>query len=485
MEVIKLINHQWEYDPSKRLGAPGGFGDVYVGNNKDNPKVAVKRLRITADEAAHRELEIADLLLNLDLNYVMPVLDYGQDAESNSYFVVMPVAEYSLSDFIRKKGQLQESKTLKILKHILFGLKEIKNIVHRDLKPQNILYFNNNWRVADFGIARFVEASTSLRTLKDCLTPPYASPEQWKLERATLATDIYALGCIGYEMLFGRPPFEGPTSEDYREQHLNHQPDFMYDCWVEVRALLRMMLRKTPESRPSQDRVEVVIKNILGKKIPKKSAHNKKLAEAFEHVMRVDADKELSELLQESKREKRKWLAQEADTIFKSIRSELFENIIINAPSASVEENTRIRIGGAVLEMILDGGSNGISKGKFHQSEWDVVLGGHIAVRQSDPVYIWGSSLWYAKLKPQDDYRWREVGYMHNPLLGPSKMPQPFFVADLEQADIAAGPGVGPIQIAFGPKCVDDEDTIEFIEKWMELIAKAIRGKLEHPRHLP
>jgi len=115
------------------------------------------------------------------------------------------------------------------------------------------------WKIADFGIARFVEESTSLNTLKDNLTPPYAVPEQWKLERASSATDIYSLGCIAYFLITGKPPFFGPSQEDFREQHLSKTPANLPGTSPRFRALVSTMLRKIPESRPTLERVLAVL----------------------------------------------------------------------------------------------------------------------------------------------------------------------------------------------------------------------------------
>jgi len=111
-------------------------------------------------------------------------------------------AEKSLEDEVQDQGNLPENKVVEILIQIVTGLDEVRDIIHRDLKPDNVLLHKNKWKIADFGIARFVEESTSLNTLKGYLTPPYAAPEQWKMERATHATDVYALGCIGYKLLW-------------------------------------------------------------------------------------------------------------------------------------------------------------------------------------------------------------------------------------------------------------------------------------------
>ncbi|MEE9354409.1 MAG: protein kinase, partial [Methylococcaceae bacterium] len=130
----------------------------------------------------------------------------------------MPCAEQSLEQKLIKDGAIGDIEAVSILHEIALGLLEVKDLVHRDLKPGNILYFDSAWRVADFGIARFIEESTSARTLKECLSPPFAAPEQWRLERTTNATDVYALGCIGYALLTGNQPFSGPAREDYQDQ---------------------------------------------------------------------------------------------------------------------------------------------------------------------------------------------------------------------------------------------------------------------------
>jgi serine/threonine-protein kinase len=69
-----------------------------------------------------------------------------------------------------------------------------------------------------------IEDATSLNTVKDFLSAPYASPEQWRGERVTKASDIYAFGCLIYALRTGRPPFSGPEQADYARQHLMETP---------------------------------------------------------------------------------------------------------------------------------------------------------------------------------------------------------------------------------------------------------------------
>ena len=154
MQNIELPRGVWAYDPAMPLGAPGGFGAVYEGFSSEHGELAVKRLHVSANDAAHREMRIATDLAGRNLKNVIPVLDAGEDADSGAYFVVMPKAEKSLQAEIN--GSLPARAAARIMLDIVNGLIEVNDIVHRDLKPANILFHAGKWKVADFGIARFL-----------------------------------------------------------------------------------------------------------------------------------------------------------------------------------------------------------------------------------------------------------------------------------------------------------------------------------------
>jgi eukaryotic-like serine/threonine-protein kinase len=195
MISIQLPNGKYQYNPKQPLGKRGGFGQAFAGIGDDGAHLAIKKLHLSAADAAHRELKIAGELFGRDLQYVIPVVDSGEFR--GDYFIVMSRAEYSLEHWIEKNGKQNAQVTVKILLDIISGLGEVGELIHRDLKPANVLWHEGRWKIADFGIARFVEESTSLHTLNHCLTPEYAAPEQWRFESATHATDVYALvACI-------------------------------------------------------------------------------------------------------------------------------------------------------------------------------------------------------------------------------------------------------------------------------------------------
>ena len=183
MDDIRLPGGIWRIDTLRPLGSPGGFGAVFIGESEGGDAVAIKRLHLGAADAAHRELSIAEELRSVSSDHVVSVLDAGQDSDSDRYFIVMPVADESLQDYLAREGLLPDTLAAEILGQIATGLADIPGIVHRDLKPANVLSLDGFWQVADFGIARFVEASTSSRTLREALTPAFAAPEQWRLER--------------------------------------------------------------------------------------------------------------------------------------------------------------------------------------------------------------------------------------------------------------------------------------------------------------
>src|SRR5438309_1442368 len=122
MKKIKLAGGVFEYDPNRKLGKPGGFGQVFFGKTVDGQQVAVKKLYISAEEAAHRELRVADGLQGRDLHFVIPYVASGEDADSGEYFVIMAKATKSLQDHIEEGGVLKVTETASVLADVANGL---------------------------------------------------------------------------------------------------------------------------------------------------------------------------------------------------------------------------------------------------------------------------------------------------------------------------------------------------------------------------
>lgn len=225
----------------------GGFGTLYIVTG-DGGEDAVAKL-VLKDPGAERELLMGDSIAAGEYRNVVPVWDQGE--HDANWVIVMPRAEQSLAAHLRDRGPLSMDELVPVLTDIATALSEIDGrIVHRDLKPPNVLLLNGAWCLADFGISRYAEKTTSSDTRKFSLTPPYAAPEQWRAQRATSATDVYAFGVVAHELATGELPFPGPDTESFREQHLNDPAPSISVGTTRLRDLLNECLFKAPAARP-------------------------------------------------------------------------------------------------------------------------------------------------------------------------------------------------------------------------------------------
>jgi serine/threonine-protein kinase len=207
------------YRIERELGA-GGMATVYLAQDlKHDRKVAIKVLRpeLAAVIGADRFLSEIKTTANLQHPHILPLFDSGA-ADSHLFYVMPLVQGISLRDRMSREKQLPIPEAIRIAAEIASALDYAHRhgIIHRDIKPENILLHDGSALVADFGIAlaaskagtRMTETGMSLGT------PQYMSPEQAMGERELDArSDVYALGCVAYEMLTGEPPFSGPTAQ--------------------------------------------------------------------------------------------------------------------------------------------------------------------------------------------------------------------------------------------------------------------------------
>jgi serine/threonine protein kinase len=211
-----LANH---YRIEHVLGE-GGMATVYLAEDlKHHRKVAVKVMRpelveTLGSERFLREIEIAAKLSHPN---ILPVYDSG--AIDGVLFYVMPVVEgESLPARLRREKQLPVGEAIRLAREVAEALAYAhkRGIVHRDIKPANILINEGHALVADFGIARAAGSGIQALTQTGLAigTPLYMSPEQASGEpNIDGRSDVYALGCVLYEMLAGEPPFTGPTAQ--------------------------------------------------------------------------------------------------------------------------------------------------------------------------------------------------------------------------------------------------------------------------------
>jgi serine/threonine-protein kinase len=198
----------------------GGMATVYLARDEKHDRhVALKLLHgeLAAALGPERFLREIKLTARLDHPHILPVLDSGETLGRLWY--TMPFVEgESLRDRLRREPQLPLDDALAIGREVGDALNYAHHhgVVHRDIKPENILIAHGHARVADFGIARAVEAAGGEELTGTGLavgTPAYMSPEQAGAGLVDARTDIYALGCVLHEMLAGEPPFTGPTPQ--------------------------------------------------------------------------------------------------------------------------------------------------------------------------------------------------------------------------------------------------------------------------------
>lgn len=490
MRIIEINDHQWEIDESRPLGKAGGFGAVYEGRSVSGIKIAVKRLHLSADVATHRELRLAEFLMGRDLTHVLPIMDAGQDKREGRYYVVMARADRSLQDEIDLRGACSADVTRAIAHQILLGLDEVPSVVHRDIKPPNILMHEGCWKIADFGIARFVEYSTSLNTLKACLSPQYGAPEQWKLERATHATDIYALGCIIYTLLTGNPPFNGTSSEELRQQHLYGIPPSLRHLDQTLDTLAALMLSKSPEARPTRSRLAKLL--IRPEDGTKPTWESTELQQAGSEEAKREVQADIDRMKVEGRHRNRESMAKAGRDSFRRLVESIRFCVEQQAPTAVIDAGLpgiplQVTLGHSSFEIRHLHMDDSLPVDSFALSGWDVLLGAVIRVRQTKPIEVARSAnLWFMAEGTGEDYRWVEVSY-YAPLSSGvgGKGERPFSLTVVSDADKAAAEVLATYAHAYGPVCVDAEDCDKFCKRWADWIGAAALGKLVAPVGFP
>ena len=250
----------------------GGMALVYLARDvKHDRQVAIKVLRpdLAASLGAERFLREIRITAKLQHPHILPLYDSGE-ADGLLYYVMPFVEGESLADFIAREKQLSIDETIRIAKEVAgaLGHAHAYGLIHRDIKPDNIMMSGGHAIVADFGIAKAVSdagGSGVTSTGTSIGTPAYMSPEQAAGDpNLDGRTDIYALGCMLYEMLIGQPPFTGPNAQAIMARHTMDQvppPSIMRQSIPpELEDVIFCAMAKTPADRfrTAQEMVEAL-----------------------------------------------------------------------------------------------------------------------------------------------------------------------------------------------------------------------------------
>ncbi len=250
-----------EYELLEALGT-GTVGTVYrAKNTKTGDLVALKILLpavTSSPEIAarfEREIQVLEKLSHPNI-----VQYYGNGRDDGRLFYTMEIVDGgSLKEVLTEHGRLPWQDVVEIGWQICSALQHAHNqgIVHRDLKPANLFFTKDNrLKLGDFGLALDMTASAELTATGLTVgTYLYMAPEQIRGERTiSNRTDLYALGCLLFRMLTGRPPFEGNNFAQIFEHHLHSSPPsirvFTPECPRELEQIVLQMLSKDQEQRP-------------------------------------------------------------------------------------------------------------------------------------------------------------------------------------------------------------------------------------------
>jgi serine/threonine kinase PknH len=229
----------------------GATGVVYRAAGPDGD-VAVKVLR-DADPVAQQRFEReARLAREARSRHLVPILDVGDG------FIVMPLyPRGSLAGLLRSEGALELAAAVRVAAELGQALDALhgRGIVHRDVKPSNVLLGEEGAVLADFGLARGVDATQLTHDGQLVGSAHYLAPELIEGQPASAASDIYALGCLLYECVTGAPPFSGRADAELGYAHLVEPPpdprDRRAGLPADAAAALLSALEKEPRSRPT------------------------------------------------------------------------------------------------------------------------------------------------------------------------------------------------------------------------------------------
>jgi serine/threonine protein kinase len=251
-----------QFVPEKRIRiierlTQGAVGELYRAIHLDLERpVALKVLRNAPDsEAIDRFRREAAVTARIDSPYVVDVLDYGTLPDGRPFYVMPWLGSTTLETIVRS-GPVPVARAIGLLRMACKGLASAHAIelTHRDVKPQNLMLVDTGSSerlvVVDFGLATW---SGSVPELHGG-TPTYMAPEQVMGAPIDPRTDVYALGCVAYEMLTGRTPFVAPTVVSLLRQHADCDPTPPHRLCPQrlpegLETVVLRCLEKAPEDR--------------------------------------------------------------------------------------------------------------------------------------------------------------------------------------------------------------------------------------------
>ncbi|MFQ5730971.1 MAG: protein kinase [Planctomycetaceae bacterium] len=250
----------WPFELEEKIGE-GGMGVVYRARYvKNDRRVAVKLLpEDVADETLlarfEREVEILKTLRHPNI-----VHSFGGVCEDKRRFYAMELVDGGTLEGMLKArgGRLPWEQVVEVGLQICSALQYAheRGVFHRDIKPGNFLLTREHQvKLSDFGLATVVSANKLTASGKTVGSFRYMAPEQVRGDDPAPQTDLYALGCVLFQMIAGRPPFDGSTAAELLKKQLEELPPrlaaFAPECPAALEQVVHALLQKPIESRPA------------------------------------------------------------------------------------------------------------------------------------------------------------------------------------------------------------------------------------------
>lgn len=293
---------------------------------------------------------------------------------------------------------------------------------------------------------------------------------------------------MAFEMVMGSRPFVGPTTENYRDQHLHSDAPEAIGVPAALASLIAECMFKPADSRPTAANVLKRLERVL---IPA-SAGAGKLQAANQRIQAVKAEEHAKRSAAVTEAERRRAIFEAAQMSLEPISAELRQAIHDNAPAAvmaggTVFDDWAIKLGNAVIGMdpatLSDPGSWGPWRPKI-----EVVVYAAIGITIPEDRHGYqgrAHSLFYCDAQEEGVFRWFETAFMVSPIVPRRTAMAPIAFAPSENAGKALSRTMAEWQLAWPFTPIDQGEHAEFIERWLEWFGTAAAGKLTHPSSMP
>ena len=237
----------------------GGMGHVYRATAPDGEEVALKLVKsdLARDPVFRKRFEReARIAQTVEHAHVVPVVDTGEH-EGIPYLTQRFIRGGSLAERLERDEKVTLEVATRVCREAAAGLDALhaQNLIHRDVKPGNILLDEQGVAyITDFGLAKDTQGSLLTRPGQALGSLDYMAPEQIRGEDVTAATDVYALGCVMWECLLGKPPFADRQGMRVLWAHLQDpppDPSAQSEVPSAVGQVILRALEKDPAARPA------------------------------------------------------------------------------------------------------------------------------------------------------------------------------------------------------------------------------------------